>query len=317
MNVMMKKTALGVIAAMIGAGCALLTPDEERNEVVRDFERYWIDGASVFCIEEARISTGNAIKVSDVYVVGDGVLQTYRIEGRKVINYHWLDNRNRFAIPKNTVTEDEKKAFSTKECVMREAFWELPNRLAQGDMPFLSYDTTVTIISMWHMVFFTPPLSSIAGPIIWDTQSAQQWTQIYADNLEEVTLRFKRFCTWNEWHARQWIGTPEETPMAIEAFRQAMEQAVSAPECARKYRSYLRAVPLFTEADAEADRGSPVIDPKKARYHVHCALQHPYLLIPVPEWVSPFPAVPRYKPGDKFKVREGGNYFLIETFKGK
>ena len=89
----------------------------------------------------------------------------------------------------------------------------------------------------------------------------------------------------------------------------------------KNYNSYLRAVPLFTDADYDAEKDTPVIDFKNTRYHVRNAMQYPYLLIPISGWGSPFPTAKKYTPGDKFKIRDdyyGDYYYLIETFaKGK
>ena len=124
--------------------------------------------------------------------------------------------------------------------------------------------------------------------------------------------------TWSRWTARQWVGTPEEVPEEVETLRQNITQAVSAPECVKKYRSYLRAVPLITKESLEAEKDTPLIDLEKTRYHAQCSLAKPYLLIPIPERKSPFPTVRNYTPGDKFKVSyRDGYYYLIETFQGQ
>ena len=164
---------------------------------------------------------------------------------------------------------------------------ELPNKLEQKETQFhvLVGDSVVSVTTMgWGL--YSPPPDAWGG----------------------------------FWTARQWAGTSDEVPAFIEAFRQTIVQAVSTPKHRKKYRSYLRAVPLFTEADLEAEKNTPLIDLRKTGYHVQCSTQYPYLLIPVSWYEKPFPVVRNYTPGDKFKVQyydSDSIYFLIETFRGK
>ena len=126
--------------------------------------------------------------------------------------------------------------------------------------------------------------------------------------------------TWSHWATWQWIGTPEEVPAEIETLRHYTEQVVTVPKHAKKYRFYLRAVPLFTEEELEAEKDTRLIDRKKLRAHARLAIEHPYLLVPVPRGGSPFTSARKYTYGNKFKVRAGYNneaYYLIETFTGE
>jgi hypothetical protein len=104
----------------------------------------------------------------------------------------------------------------------------------------------------------------------------------------------------------------------IEAFYQFTIQQTSSPEHARSYPAYMRAIPLLTEEDLKSEKDTPIIDVEKARYHVGFAIRHPYMLIPVPEKKSPFPAVKKYAPGDKFKANYlDDTWHLVETFAGE
>jgi hypothetical protein len=126
---------------------------------------------------------------------------------------------------------------------------------------------------------------------------------------------------WGVWWARKWLGTPDGVPPEVGAFRQAVAQALTLPEYERCYPSYVRAVPLFTEEEIEAEKDTPTII-GGVSYHIAYATRYPYALIPVPEKESPFPAGQAYTPGDRFKVRHADYgeglppYFLIETFRG-
>ena len=82
----------------------------------------------------------------------------------------------------------------------------------------------------------------------------------------------------------------------------------------RNYPSYLRAVPLIAEEDLEVAKVFPLIDLEKTRENVRYALEAPYVFLPIPPKRSPFPAVRKYKTGDKFRVNYGSRCFLIETF---
>jgi len=127
--------------------------------------------------------------------------------------------------------------------------------------------------------------------------------------------------TWYYWNAWQWALASSEAPEEIDAFCQAVEQFLSAPEYEKQCSSYLRAVPLFTKEALDAERNTPVVKKESMRYLACLALQHPYLLIPMSGRTAPFYSVAKkYTPGDKFKVREEWDgqvyYYLIETFAG-
>ena len=279
------KIVLGVCAlTMIGAGCALVDEEGSRNEVLRSYLRYVADGAGVICVEQERVSTDNNVsKISDVYTCCDSRLQAYRIENRKVVNYRWSDSPY-YSQDKAIMADYD--AFWGKVDPLYKTLCQLPNRLEQ-DMILvrtLGNCPTVTVTQMgW---FLGDPMFPHA---------------------------------WLYWGALQWTGTHEEAPAEIEEFCQAVAEVFPALQYARKYRSYLRAIPLFTDADIEAEKNTPLINENRTRYHVRRAIQHPYLLIPVHEQRSPLPNR-SYRPGDKFKVKceWGGKayYFLIETFKG-
>ena len=273
------RIGLSVLALMMGAGCALMKSDEELNEVTRRY--YWVesDGWSVVNIEQASVSTNNAVKTSDIYVICYPFIQVYRIEGRKIFNCRWtgrLDDWDWKELPtiENTLT------------ATFEAFGQLSNSLGKSERP---------------------PKPLVSSPVV--TVTTMDWFAFAIPSSDAFT--------WSLGTARQWAGTPEEVPEAIETFRQAVEQVLFAPEYKKNYRSYLRAVPLFTDADYDAEKDTPWIDFKNTRYHARNAMRYPYLLIPISGWGSPFPTAIKYTPGDRFKVRDGESFFVIETFKGE
>jgi len=288
-----------ILVLMTGTGCVLFKTDEERNEVVHELNQAMsgcMHGFVMTCIEQTTTLADNLLKTSDVCIEHvPFMLQTYRIEGHKVINYYWSDY---LLYGVRHLQEDDKKQVAWNECdallnkiwVVRKAYKQLPNRLKQGEphpQP-LGRDPVVTIT---HMDKSPNPSDSQA------------------------------FVHWNNWTAWQWRGPPNGIPEEIETFRQNVVRVVSAPKYARHYHSYVRAIPLFSKDTLEAEKDTPLIDVEKTRYHIRSAVRYPYLLIPVPEKKSPFPAVQEYTPGDKFKVRQDyngkPNYFLIETFKGE
>ena len=279
------KTVLDVCTLMmIGAGCALLNEEGSRNEVLQNYLRYHpADGTHVTCIEQATVSTDNDSKTSDVYTYCDSRLQAYRIENRKVVNYRWSDSP---FFPQEKVIMADYGAVWDKVEPLYKTLEQLPNKLEQDANSICTLSNSPTILLTLMENFFGSP----SLPFI-----------------------------WSSWGAQQWSGTAEDAPAEIGAFCQAITESISAPQFARKYRSYLRAIPLFTEADMMAEKDTPLINEKRTRHHVRRAIQHPYLLIPVPEKRSPFPNR-SYRSGDKFKVQREKDgktyYFLIETFKG-
>jgi len=130
------------------------------------------------------------------------------------------------------------------------------------------------------------------------------------------SLYYENGVEWEGWCVLKQTGSFDEMPSNINALHKVVTQALSSPEHTRNYPSYLRAVPLLTAEELEAEKDTPVINTEKARYHVQFATRLPYALVPVPEKESPFPNIRKYTPGDKFKVKYGDGYMLIETFKG-
>ena len=302
MNVMMKKTALGVVVLMAGSGCVILKSDEDRNEVVRDIRQMETDPSYGFCdfsvtcigVEQKTVSAGDVATVSDVLITcSPAMLQGYRIEGRKVTDYRWSDYISRW-FREDSVTRkipNKREDFLYKRIAMGEAHERLPNRLYQNR---------------------TRPQPLGGEPALTVTRMGSTFL---------ARLAPKEAVYWGNWIVWQWAGVFMETPAEIETFRQSAAQVLSDPKYARQYRSYLRAVPLFTEEELEAEKDTPLLDLRMARYHAWRAVQYPYLLIPVPERQSPFPAVGNYTPGDTFKVRcdHDGKpyYFRLDTFAGE
>jgi len=291
---------LSAFALMMCVGCVLLKSEEEWNEVVCELTKRTtghFEGFYMTCVEQTNGSADTALKTSDVCIVCRYELQVYRIEGNTIKNYYWSDYV-RYGV--EVLQEDDDKQTAWKECqhlidklwTMRKALEQLPSRLGQVETHSqpLENSPAVTITKIHSDFFFAHKFGV----------------------LTEAT-------NWNNWAAWQWAGVPEEVPEGIEAFRQNAVQVASAPKYARSYRSYVRAVPLFTQEALEAEKDTPLIDLEQTRYHVRSAMRYPYLLIPVPERKSPF-YFKEYTPGDKFKVRYDNNgepcYFLIETFIG-
>ena len=298
------KTVLGVCTLlMMCAGCALFKTDRERNEVVSRLDEekntFWGYGSfGLTCIEQTTASADNGLKISDVCIQYPSyMLQMYRIEGDKVVNYHWSDHLLYgvyYLQDDNTqrAAWDECQALIDKIWAMRKAQKQLPNRAGQSET-FPQPQEKGSIVTVTHI--------ELTGNSFKDAKGI-------------VHLR-------NLWAARQWAGTPNDVPAEIEAFRQNALQAVSVPEYRGYYSSYVRAIPLLTKEALEAEQDTPLLG-RGQRYHVKAALQYPYLLIPVPEGRPPV-SITGYKPGDKFKfkVLQDCNgepcYFLIETFKGE
>jgi len=283
------------VVLVVSTGCVILSEwEENRNEVVYSFYRMLTHGVGITCVEQTSNLICHDLKTTDVFIdASPAILQTYRIEGRKIVNCRWT-NRFHDLCDLDTDEEyntayDKHEVFIEKESNLREMFRQQPNRLTQRD---------------------THPSPLKNGSIV--TVTGIGWGPF---------LPLPETLTWSCWSARQWAGISSEAPVEIEAFCQAIAQVVSAPECVKHYRSYLRAVPLFTEADMEAEKKTPLVKLDVTRYHVKNAIQYPYTLFPI--YGSPFFSSARtYKPGDKFKVQQEYEgevyYFLIETFaKGK
>jgi len=279
------KTRLGMVlrafALMMCAGCTIMPPEwvGYQNEIVGRLNRREKGRTYVTCVEQASISTNHALNVRNVYVMSFPFVQAYRIEGRKVFDCRWTDRMDDWDWRAGGI-------ISSKWMTLLEVSRKLPNRLGQNDQ--------------------------LAQPL--ESCSAVTVTEMGCEPSD--LLSGSEFGTWGAWGGRQWAGTSNEAPAAIEAFCQTVEQALSVPECVKNYHSYVRAVPLFTDADYDAEKDTPLIKLSDTRYHANCAIRHPYVLIPVPEGWSPLPAVRGYTSGDKFKVRDGTCYLLIETFSG-
>ena len=278
-----------VLVLMAGSGCVILKPDEDQNEVVSCIRQHESGGEDITCIEQISSSTDKVPNVYDVYVKSHSVVQVYRIVNRKVLNCRWSDCIH----DESKGTHREHESYRNMLTALWEAIRQLPNRLEQNNTHCSPWETNsaATVTTMGRISGI--PASDQSG-----------------------------FVIWYFWTVRQWRGATNDVPAAIEAFQQDIAQGLSKPEYVKHYRSYLRAVPLFTEADIEATKDMPLIDLTKTRYHVQHAIRHPYMLFPVPERRSPFPAVQGYLPGDTFRVSRDLNcakpqYFLIETFAGE
>ncbi|MCL1919852.1 MAG: hypothetical protein FWG50_02055 [Kiritimatiellaeota bacterium] len=281
------KTVLAILGLPVILGVTVIgyiffpIMDEGRNEVVKLILQYEAEGENITYIEQASISA-DEVTIVDVHVESRPfITQAYRIGNRKILSCQWSGRvPNEY---KNAHGGDE--TYWSKLTALWDTFRELPNRLAQDNACRQPATNGVTVTTMgWAQGL---PASSDSG-----------------------------FAVWYPWTVRQWSCSPDEVPEAIGAFLKSIAQAVSKPEYAKHYRAYLRAVPLFTEADLELVKDVPLIDLAQTRYHAQRAIHHPYILFPVPEQRTPFPNVPEYRHGDKFKVRAGDNYFLIETFRG-
>jgi hypothetical protein len=287
--------AITAVALMMWAGCVMFKSDEERNEVVYEFD--YADypfGFHLTCIEQTDASTDNALKTSDVCIISGVFLQAYRIEGCSITNYRWSDYIRRGFSEFESVGGNKFESFLEQMYIMHQTHKQLPNKLRQDEtyLQPLENDSTVevTVMTNGREPLITPFVSQEA---------------IYWDN-------------WTTW---QWAGVSNEVPAEIETFRHSIAQIVAAPKYARNCRSYLRAVPLFSKAELAAEKDTLLIDLSQTLYHAQRAVRYPYLLIPIPEKKSPFPTVQKYTPGDKFRVRQKYKdeeyYYLIETFKRK
>ena len=330
MKMMMRMTKSVAVLLMLAGGGGCITgggvdglgdwlSSINRNEVVYSFDRILAEGIGVSCIEQTTVST-DGYRVSDVYVdAAPFIVQTYRIGNRTVTDCRWiycLDDRSDFVSDEEYQTSrNAYKNFRDKQWAMRDVFRLLPNCLEQDSTPpqLSSYSSMITVTSMGWDGPGGPPVPYEEGITVWDYEGARQWA--YLSDKDKAD--FKPFCTWNHWGVWRWAGDIMETPAEVTAVCQALRQMVSHPEYKKHYRSYVRAIPLFTKEDIETERNTRLIELEKLPCYVQYSVRSPYVLFPVYGWGRPFPMVRKYKPGDKFKVREGGNYFLIETFKGK
>ena len=282
----MMKTAMGLSVLLTLAGCDNRgqRDDEFSNEIVASHSMWRNKESRVYYFEK---KDPKSPEVRDVFLLrASHLLQIYRIENRTVTQCYFLTN------------DDSALDIIGQECFsVFNALLRLPN--------ILKPDRAVSFNSEERH-----PVTIV------NTRSG--FREIDLDMLNQ-----KDFVEWNGLWAWKWTGTSNETPAEFDMFHQMALQSFSSPEYARDYPSYVRAIPLFTEAELEAEKDTPIIDlseplkdAKRGHYHVVYAIGFSYALIPVPENRSPFPAVRKYTPGDKFKAENLGRWYLIETFKG-
>ena len=273
---------LNVLALMMCAGCAFMS---ERAELWDEWRNEVVSG-DVWGVSEGHY----VINLEQANVLTNNTAQRVDVyvDSSPLLQAYRIAGGKVFNC--RWINDDNSYRVVTPET--RKAIRQLTNRLEQQDISSqpLASDSVVTITRMsWSA--FTPRAFRLTLP------------------------------TWSYWDVCQWVETSDKAPAVIETFRQAIEQAVSAPECKKNYRSYLRAIPLITKEALEAEKDTPLIDLATTRYHVKNAVGYPYLLIPIPGRGTPFYSTARkYTPGDKFKVRygrDGEYYFLVETFKGE
>jgi len=324
---MVMKVTMGLSVLLMLVGCQEKLPERHKeeevlNEVIDTIMRIRLHGVFITCIEQKGVPSDSSSKEYNVYLMNAGrVLQTYRIENNKVLNVRSLKANH---LGSTTTHEEYRDAFVTvlggdnKTKITSERiidlfsmldFTHLPNMLNLNNRTPLSFESSPTITMVDMNIYM--PLSQIPP------------NRVY----------------WNNWLVRKWTGTPDETPIAIKAFCQSMMEIEAKPSpceytyfledyprLARivaslpdigNYPAYLRAVPLFTWEEIEAEKDVPFIELDKTRKNVHYAVQYPYTLFPIPPNRSPFPAVRKYTPGDKFRVSYGNGLYLIETFIGE
>ena len=297
----MVKMMIGVFALMAVSGCLtktnpdgtrvardwvvnLLGPSAEQKEIMDSFS-YCAQGSGAACIEKIHITTNGTLKVRDVYVSADMFWQSYRIQGKRVVSYRWPDY---YSDSHGSVVQDG--AFRDKQSAMWKTLHQLSSKLEyrEASPVSLESDSAVIVTSMIELGLSLPSSDSF---------------------------------TWTYWNAWQWALASSEAPEEIDAFCQAVEQFLSAPEYEKQCSSYLRAVPLFTKEALDAERNTPVVKQESIHYLARFARRYPYLLIPMSGRSAPFYSIAKkYTPGDKFKVREEWDgqvyYYLIETFAG-
>lgn len=276
---------MGMITLLMLAGCENREKRERldgfNNEVLMAIRRVRGQGVGVRCIErEDPEAQGN----HDVLLQHSAhVLQSYRIEDHTVTQFYCAE----------LDYESMLDCVGNEYCHTFGLIWQLPNALKPDSAPVVILDghAAVTIVDMgWSIgISKEKPPNFLEGAVLWDD-------------------------VWFTW---KWAGDAHDVTPPIEVYQQRALQAVCLPEHRKEYPSYVRAVPLLTQEDMEAEKETPLIDLEKTRYHAKCAVAHPYTLFPVPEKRSPFPAVKTYAPGDKFSVISRSGFFLIETFKGE
>ena len=239
-------------------------------------------------------------KACDAYVFdASRILQTYRIEGSRVLNFrslwyrHWHDERrNKFYAPDETLNQ-------------------LPNVLESEAVPLQSPNDgpSVTIVDISTVIWGA---TGSVNMVRWgDRWRAQKWTGTPDEAPAEVEVFRQRMAQ------AQTQATPISRITYVDYYKDVYplwtRKAATLPGIG-DYPAYLRAIPLFTEKELEARKDTLLIDLEKARPNVQVAVQQPYTLLPISPKRSPFPKARKFTPGDKFRVNYKGDWFLIETF---
>jgi len=296
MKAMMKVT-MGLSVLLTLAGCrereelASAYDNEVANEVAFAFFRGRGGGSGLYYFEERCPQNPGAYEV--FLSCSPHSAQAYRIENYTVTRYRFLTRSD------NRPSEDALYALVMQgDRFMSEIFQQLPNTLKLDGAAYQvsNDDHCVTIINMENKA----PDSD-------------------APFLEDMVNSHGRWI-------RKWVGSPKDIPTEINAFRQRVVQVLSASESAIDYPAYIRAVPLLTKEELDAEKATPLIElgrlvPRQFPKLAQCAVGHPYVLFPVHEDKQLFSRVKDYTPGDKFKVRRKGYdgkmcYYIIETFAG-
>ena len=269
-------------------GCRNQRTDEWNNEIACSYSRIQGSYGNIYLFEEesSQISGSHDITVMSLPYL----FQNYRVDGDTITHCYFLTNGT-------SAFDALLDTFNSKD---HSVFDVLPpqSKLLTSDETIpspLSNSSRVTIVAMKRGLWSPEELSEAEGMV-----------------------------GWNYWLVRNWIGFSDKALPEIDRIRQTVTQTLVSPEYRRHYPSYLRAIPLFTEKEVEAEKDTPTIDFRTARYHTQLAVGLPYTLIPVTEKGSPFPIIRKYSPGDKIKVLVEGSlsfsgkpcYYLIETFKG-
>ena len=227
--------------------------------------------------------------------------QIYRVEGHTVSRFH--------AVP----CKDLDDAFGRNACIMLIIASKLPNMLNQTGMVRIeeAENPCVTIIDMTRDIgTIRTERSPFENEFMWDRLWIRKWVGAIEDIQQEgAHAREQILRSWTE------LRLPEPIPEGHAGFRQRLADVICVPECARACPAYIRAVPLFSEEDREAEKDTPLIKVERGTPE-WLAIVYPYLLFPVPPDWQPLSSAENYALGNKFKVREGGNYYLIETFRG-
>ena len=286
------------MTALLVAGCGERLPDEMLNDVFCGFSgtRDAVDGASITYIESQNLSTTHVFKNICVFT-SLCVLQTYRLENNRIVDFRCLNYRD---LKNHAIYQDYVIASETLN--------QQPNLLQLENEPLLSLENGLNIIvdmyypSRWDEKTIAPP-----NRILWDRWRVQKWVGTSDEVPSEIEMFFKNAI----------LATLSPTQSCIEdygKFGRSTERAAAVLPDIRNYPAYLRAVPVFTEKEVEAERDTPLVNLELTRQNVQYAIKFPYILFPIPPGRSPFPSIRNYTAGDKFKVNVGNECFLIETF---